>query len=110
MKMAYLYLVQRVTAFILAPLVLIHIGLILYASRGGISAEEILARTQGHVGWALFYGLFVVAASLHASVGLHTIILEWTPIKGRTAATLAMATGALLLSLGLRAVYAVTAS
>ena len=110
MNTAYLYLVQRATAFVLAPLVLIHIGLILYAVRGGVSAVEILTRTQGHVGWALFYGLFVVAASLHASVGVHTIIGEWTPFKGRTAATLAMTIGVVLLLLGLRAVYAVTAS
>lgn len=110
MNAVYLYLVQRATAFVLAPLVLVHIGLILYAVRGGVSAEEILARTQGHVGWALFYGVFVIAASLHAGVGVHTIIGEWTPIKGRTAAALAMTIGALLLTLGLRAVYAVTVS
>lgn len=110
MKTAYLYLLQRVTALILAPLVLTHLGLILYAVRGGISASEILARTQGSVGWAMFYSLFVVAAAAHVTVGLGTIIKEWTPIKQSYAFGLAMAFGLFALVLGLRAVYAVIAS
>ena len=61
-----LFVLQRLSAMFLAPLVMVHLGLILYAIRGGLTADEILARTQGSIGWALFYGIFVLAASVHA--------------------------------------------
>ena len=47
----YLFVLQRLTALIMAPLVLVHLGLIVYAVRDGLTAAEILARTQGHWGW-----------------------------------------------------------
>lgn len=53
----HLYVAQRLTAIVLAPLVLIHLVLILYAIDGGLSAGEILGRTRGHLGWAAFYSL-----------------------------------------------------
>lgn len=110
MKTPYLFLVQRASAVVMAPLVLIHLGVILYTARGGVSAAEILSRTQGSFGWGLFYGLFVVAAALHVSVGLRTVIEEWTVIKGRRATIVAMVFALSVLVLGLRAVYAVVAS
>ena len=61
-----LYLWQRLTAAIMAPLVLIHLAVIFYAMHKGFSAAEILARTRGSIAWAAFYGLFVIAvAGLH---------------------------------------------
>ena len=53
-----LFLLQRLTAMALAPLVLVHLGLILVASRDGLTAAEILGRTQGSTVWAVFYGAF----------------------------------------------------
>ncbi|UUX48211.1 succinate dehydrogenase [Nisaea acidiphila] len=106
---ARLYLLQRASAMLLAPLVLVHLGLILYAVEGGLSAGEILGRTKGNLFWAGFYGLFVLAASLHAPIGLRNILREWTRWRGRS---LDLATGGfalLLLALGLRAIWAVTA-
>ena len=67
---AILFLAQRASALVLAPLVLIHLGLAIYAIHGGLTAAEILGRTQGSLGWTLFYGLFVVAAAIHAPIGL----------------------------------------
>ena len=64
MTPATLFLAQRLTALILAPLVLVHLVLILIAVEGGLSAAEILDRTRGSVGWAAFYGLFVLAAAI----------------------------------------------
>ena len=109
-----LYALQRGTALILAPLVLLHLGVILYAVEGGLSAGEILARTRGSVGWGLFYGLFVLAASIHAPIGLRNITLEWAPWtwspgRARALAAAVVAFGLLLLLSGLRAVWAVTA-
>ena len=102
-----LFIVQRLSALLLAPLVLVHLGLILYAVRGGLSAEEILSRTQGSLAWGTFYGVFVLAAAIHAPIGLRSILSEWTPWQG-PALNLTMAALMLLfLGLGLRAVWAV---
>ena len=104
----HLYLAQRISAAILTPLVLMHIGLIVYATRGGLSAGEILGRTQGSAFWALLYGLFVLAVAIHAPIGLRTIIGETTRWRGRSL-DVAMALVALgLLALGFRAIAAVT--
>jgi uncharacterized membrane-anchored protein len=51
-----LYVWQRLTAAIMAPLVLAHIVVIFYATRKGLSAADILARTRGSFAWASFYG------------------------------------------------------
>jgi fumarate reductase subunit C len=102
-----LYVAQRATAAIMAPLVLVHLATMIYAVDGGLSAGEILARTQGSVAWGLFYGLFVVAAAVHAAIGVHTVLVEWTPLGGRGANVAAALLGLVLLSLGLRAVAAV---
>ncbi len=50
-----LYLAQRGTAAILALTVAVHLGTILYAVRGGLTAGEILGRTHGNIGFLLFY-------------------------------------------------------
>jgi len=103
----HLFLLQRLTAMALAPLVLVHLGLVLVAIRGGLTAAEILARTQGSIGWALFYGLFVVTVAVHAPIGVRNVLREWTALPRRTVDTLALGFGVLLLALGLRAVWAV---
>lgn len=102
-----LFLLQRLTAMLLAPLVLVHLGVVLWAIRGGLTAAEILGRTQGSVGWALFYGLFVLAAAVHAPIGLRNVLIEWIRLSRRAADVLSVAFGVLLLVLGLRAVWAV---
>lgn len=104
-----LFVLQRLTALLLGPLVLVHLGLVLVAIRGGLTAAEILGRTQGSFGWALFYGAFVAAAAVHAPIGLRIVLNEWTPISRRAVDAACLAFGALLLVLGLRAVWAVVA-
>ncbi len=104
-----LFLLQRLSAMVLAPLVLVHLGLILYAVRDGLTAGEILGRTQGSLGWALFYGLFVFAAAIHAPLGLRNILREWTAAGPRFTNLFSLAFGILLAVLGLRAVVAVVA-
>lgn len=101
------FLLQRLSALVLAPLVLVHLILILYAVRNGLTADEILGRTQGSLAWALFYGLFVVAAAVHAPLGLRNILREWTALGDKTAAGLSATFALVLLLLGLRAVVAV---
>lgn len=107
MSATRLFLLQRGTALVLAPLVLVHLVTIVYAVRTGLTAEAILDRTQGSVGWALFYGLFVLAAAVHGAIGLRTVLGEWTPLRGRGLDLLAIAFALLLAALGFRAVAAV---
>ena len=102
-----LYLAQRISAAIIAPLVLIHLGMMIYAIQGGIDAAEILGRTRGSWLWAANYGLFVIAVAVHAALGLRNVLREWFALRGATLTLLAWASFALLLLLGLRAVVAV---
>ncbi len=102
----WLFVAQRISAAILAPLVLVHLAGMIYAVRGGLSAAEILSRTQGSVWWAGVYGLFVLAAAVHAPIGVRTVIREMTPWNGRGVDGAAVLLGALILALGLRAVGA----
>ena len=102
-----LFLLQRLTAIILAPLVLVHLVVIVYAVRGGLTAAEILGRTRGSLGWGLFYGVFVLAAAVHGSIGLRSILSEWTGWGGSSLNAAVMLFALVLAVLGLRAVYAV---
>ena len=104
---ARLFALQRMSAMLLAPLVLVHLVLILYAVRGGLSADEILARTRGSIVWALFYGAFVLAAAVHAPIGVRNVLREWTPWRGLSLDGAMLLLAALLMATGLRAVWAV---
>jgi fumarate reductase subunit C len=105
-----LYVWQRATAAVMAPLVLGHIAVIFYATRQGFSAADILSRTRGSIVWAAYYGVFVAAAAIHASIGIRNILSEWSPLNERRAGLLAVVFGLLLAVLGARAVAAVVLS
>ena len=102
-----LFALQRLSAKLLAPLVVVHLVLILYAVHGGLSTAEILARTQGSAAWGAFYGLFVVAVAIHAPIGVRNIVREWTRWRGRSLDAASAVLAIALLALGLRAVAAV---
>ena len=102
-----LYVWQRATAALMLPLVLLHVAVIFYATRRGMTAAEILARTRGSIVWAALYSTFVVAAAIHAAIGVRNVLTEWSPLGERAASLFVMAFGAALLLLGLRAVAAV---
>src|SRR5580693_4642212 len=105
-----LYVWQRATAALMVPLVIIHIAVIFYASRKGMTAADILSRTRGSVVWASYYGLFVAAASIHAAIGVRNVLTEWSSLYDRRAGLFAIVFGLLLAALGVRAVYAVVLS
>ena len=102
-----LYVWQRATAALMVPLLLVHLAVIFYATRKGLTATDILARTRGSLAWGLFYGAFVAAVSIHASIGVRTVLTEWTPIGARWCDIAVVLFGLLLALLGLRAVAAV---
>lgn len=107
MSDATAYILQRLTAAVLAPLVLLHLVVIVYAIDGGVSAAEILARTRSSLLWPMLYTLFVIAAAVHAPLGLRNILTEWAGSRGRIIDGLALAFFLLLLAAGLRAVWAI---
>ena len=49
----------------------------------------------------------MVAAAIHASIGIRTVLTEWSPLAGRRVDAVATGIGLLLFVLGLRAVAAV---
>ena len=92
---------------VLAGAVAVHIGTIIYAVRGGLTAGDILGRTQGNVWFLLFYAVFVLAVAIHAPIGLRNIFREWTRWRGPALDAALAGFAVLLLVLGLRAVLAV---
>ena len=109
MSESTLFVLQRLSAKLLAPLVIVHLALILYAVHGGLSAAEILDRTRGSVAWGGFYVLFVVAVAVHAPIGVRNAVREWTRWRGRSLDAASLVLAIVLLALGLRAVAAVVA-
>ena len=105
-----LYLAQRISAALLAPLVLLHLGVMIYAIQGGLSAEEILARTRGSLLWGGIYGLFVIAVAVHAATGMRNILCEWARLRGTALTLICWIVFFGLLMTGWRAVYAVVAA
>jgi succinate dehydrogenase subunit C len=102
-----LYILQRATAAIMAPLLLVHLGMIFYATSHTLNAAEILGRTRGSIGWGLFYTLFVLAAAIHGAIGVRVVVSEWTYLRARSLDVVMVGVGLLLAALGLRAVAAV---
>ena len=102
-----LYILQRATAALMAPLLLIHLSVIFYASSQGLSAAGILGRTRGSIFWGAFYAAFVLAAAVHAAIGIRVISSEWTRLRGAVLEALMWISGLLLAAFGLTAVAAV---
>lgn len=98
---------QRISAMVLAVSVLVHLAVMVYAVRGGLSGEEILARTQGNFWVAAYYTVFVLACAIHVPTGLANIAVEWACWSVDRALWFGRGVALLILLTGLRAVYAV---
>jgi len=79
---SYLWIAQRASAVVLALCVLVHLATMIYAVRGGLTAAEILSRTQGNLAWFVFYTLFVLAIAVHVPIGLRAVLGEWLAWRG----------------------------
>ena len=104
-----LWLAQRGSAAVLACCVVVHLATMIVAVRGGLTAAEILGRTRGSAAWAVFYLVFVVGVAIHAPIGLRAILAESRGRHGRGADAALLVFAAVLLALGFRAVWAMTA-
>jgi fumarate reductase subunit C len=103
---AKLWYAQRISAMVLGLCVAIHLLIIFFAIRGGLSAQEILGRTQGNILFALFYEVFVIACFVHAPIGIANIVQETFPKSG-LAKPLAWILAVLIFVLGTTAVVGV---
>lgn len=106
---AKLWYWQRMSAAVLAVCVLVHLAIIIYAVRGGLSAAEILGRTQGNWLLGTFYSVFVLACAVHVPLGVATVVAEWLGWRGRGAERATLLFSCIIAVMGLRAVYAVIA-
>jgi len=103
---AKLWYAQRISAMVLGLCVAIHLLIIFYAIRGGLSAQEILDRTQGNLAFAIFYEIFVLACFVHAPIGVANILQETFPKSG-LANPISSLLALLILVLGTVAVFGV---
>jgi fumarate reductase subunit C len=104
-----LWIAQRASAAVLAVCVAVHLITIIYAVRSGLSAAEILERTRGNPVWFAFYSLFVLAVTVHAPIGLRSVLSEWAGWRGRSRDLALLLFATLLAWTGMRAVVAVFA-
>lgn len=107
---AVLFLAQRLSAMVLAVAVFVHLATILYAVNGGLTAGEILGRTQGNAGFLAFYVVFILAAAIHAPIGLRAVCREWLGWRGASRDAALVAFSLLLVVLGLRAAFGLYAA
>ena len=99
-----LWLAQRASAAVLAVCVVVHLGTMIYAVRGGLTAAEILGRVRGSAAWEVFYWVFVLAVAVHAPLGLRTIVRELAGWRGPALDGAAALVAFLLAVFGVRAV------
>ena len=107
---ARLWLAQRHSAMLLAACVVVHLAVIVYATRAGLTAADLLGRTRGSAPVAAFYAIFVLACAVHAPIGLRAVAREWLRWRGRSLDVACVAFALVLVVAGGRAVWAVTAS
>ncbi|HYM47637.1 MAG TPA: succinate dehydrogenase [Burkholderiaceae bacterium] len=101
----WLWFAQRASALVLALCVVVHLVTIIYATRGGLTGVEILARTRGNAAWLTFYVVFVLAVAVHVPIGLRTIAIEWLGWRSRVRDWMLIAVAIALGAMGLAATW-----
>ena len=104
-----LWIAQRASAAVLALCVAVHLAMIIYAVQGGLTAAEILERTRGNAGWLAFYSVFVLAVTIHAPIGLRSVLAEWLGWRGRSRDVVLALFALLVAWMGMRAALGVFA-
>ena len=99
---------QRISAMVLTVFVVIHLVIMIIAIHGGLTATEILARTQGSLAFGLFYALFVLSCAVHVPIGIAKIAQEWGRVSPEIARWVARVLTVAIIGMGLAAVWGVT--
>ena len=102
-----LWVAQRASAAVLGFCVLVHLATMIYAVRGGLTAAEILSRTQGNLAWFAFYSIFVLAIVVHVPIGLRAVLGEWLGWRGASRELALLLLALVLAYSGMRAVFGV---
>jgi len=100
-----LWLAQRAAGAVLGLCVIVHLATMVIAVQGGLTAAEINARVTSSGLWFVFYALFVLAAAVHAPIGLRTVLGEMTALSKGRIDLLSFLFAAFLLVAGLRVVF-----
>jgi len=100
-----LWLAQRTAGAVLGLCVIVHLATMVVAVQGGLTAAEISARVTSNGLWFAFYTVFVLAAAVHAPIGLRTMLGEMTALSKARVDLLAFLFAAFLLVAGLRVVF-----
>ncbi len=98
---------QRISAMVLTLFVGIHLAIMIIAIHGGLTAAEILGRTQGSLAFGLFYALFVLACAVHVPIGVAKIAQEWGQVPPGPARWIARVLTAAIVGMGFAAVWGV---
>ena len=106
---AWRFVLQRSTAAVLALCVVVHLATIIYAVRHGLTSATIVERVRGNFLWPAFYAVFVMAAAIHAPLGLRAIIDEWLDMRGIVIDVLLVLFAVALLGAGWYAIHALAA-
>lgn len=93
---------QRASASVLAMCVIVHLVVMIYAANGGLTATEIMDRTQGNWGFLAFYIVFALACAVHAPIGLLRIVEDLCGWSGRPLHYAALAIAAAMALVGVR--------
>jgi fumarate reductase subunit C len=101
---ARLWLAQRVSAMVLGIAVVVHLGVIIMAVRGGLSAAEIVERVAGNIGWTVFYTVFLLAVAVHAPIGLRAVLSEMTKLSPKRVDLLCFIAAVFLVVMGMRTI------
>ena len=99
---AWLRTLQRTSASVLGLCVLVHLVVIIYAANGGLTASEIMDRTQGNWAFLAFYVLFALACAVHAPIGLLAIVKDWFGWSGQRVNVAATVVALMLALVGVR--------
>lgn len=99
-----LWVWQRLSAAVLGVCVFVHLGMIIYAVQGGLSAAEIITRVSGNFLWFVFYAVFILAVAVHAPIGVRTILNEMTSLSPKATHLVMAVLCLVILVMGFRAV------
>lgn len=98
---------QRISAMVLTIFVVVHLAIMIIAIRDGLTAAEILSRTQGSIFFGIFYALFVLACAVHVPIGVAKILEEWLSLSAASASLISKLLAAVIVTMGLTAVWGV---
>jgi len=100
----WLWLAQRTSAIVLAVCIAVHLTTMIIAMQGGVSTAEIAGRVGGNPVWLVFYGIFLAAVSVHAPIGIRTVLQETTSLSAKRIGLLTMLLGLFVFVLGVRTI------